>query len=213
MSRLCPKFRRSEVSVAELQSFAFLCGTNDAILRCSTLFLQATLSLIVNATLDPRLRLGLEDPAAALATPATAAPPRLQIASPPITCSGDFPKRRLSCGFRRPSITISVQSCRALPSGPWASSINFGSDTPLELDLYGKLHGHDHGSIPLVCWRNHLPLSECAARGDYNWYEIWGELNSRHCLLTGNIFYSPDYVNLSDREIYHNGSVSIPITS
>ena len=65
----------------------------------------------------------------------------------------------------------------------------------------------------MVCWRNHLPLSECAARGDYNWYEIWGELNSRHCLLTGNIFYSPDYVNLSDREIYHNGSVSIPITS
>jgi len=106
-----------------------------------------------------------------------------------------------------------------LAVGTWASSIDFGhatlgDDTPMELDLYGSYTGAitDKFGYALGAITYNYPNSPHGV--NYNWYEIWGSLSYNFDIfsVTGKVYYSPDYVNLSNRQVYYNGAVSIPIT-
>lgn len=105
-----------------------------------------------------------------------------------------------------------------LAVGAWASSIDFGhvngEDTPIELDLYGSYTGAitDQFGYSFGVITYNYPNAPHGV--NYNWYEIWAGLtyNFGIASVTGKVFYSPDYVNLSDRQIYYNGALSIPIT-
>src|SRR5262249_37474584 len=102
-----------------------------------------------------------------------------------------------------------------LAVGTWASSIDFGhsttgDDTPGEWGSYtGMLTDEFSWSVGVITYN--YPNAPHGV--NYNWYEVWGGLtyNFGIASLTGKVFYSPDYINLSNRELYYNGSVSIPI--
>jgi uncharacterized protein (TIGR02001 family) len=102
-----------------------------------------------------------------------------------------------------------------LSVGTWASSIDFGDNTPMELDLYGSYTGNitDMFSYSVGIITYNYPNSPHNI--NYNWQEYWGGLayNFGPFAVSGKIFYSPDYVNLSDNEIYYTGGVTIPIVS
>jgi uncharacterized protein (TIGR02001 family) len=102
-----------------------------------------------------------------------------------------------------------------LAVGTWASSINFGDDTPMELDLYGSYTGTivDKFSYNVGFITYNYPNSPHAV--DYNWYEGYVGLSYDFGVaqLAGKVFYSPDYQNLSDTEWYYTGGVTIPIAS
>jgi uncharacterized protein (TIGR02001 family) len=104
-----------------------------------------------------------------------------------------------------------------LAIGVWASSIDFGhtfgEDTPMELDLYGSYTGNITPELTYSFGGIHYTYPNAPAGINYNWYEIWAGLGYDFGIfaLSGKVYYSPDYVNLSDREIYYSGGVSVPI--
>ena len=157
--------------------------------------------------------------AAALATPAAAAPLSGNAA---VTTNYVFRGISQSAGQAAVQAGLDYDLGDVVPGlavGTWASSIDFGhvngEDTPMELDLYGSYTGmiSDQFSWSVGAITYNYPNTPHGI--NYNWYEIWAGLtyNFGVASLTGKIFYSPDYVNLSNREIYYNGSVSIPIVS
>jgi uncharacterized protein (TIGR02001 family) len=154
---------------------------------------------------------------AALATPAISAP---------LSANGAVTTNYVFRGISQSGAQSAVQAgldydlgelVPGLAVGTWASSIDFGhvngEDTPMELDLYGSYTGSftDAFGYSFGVITYNYPNSPHGV--NYNWYEIWAGLtyNFGVASVTGKVYYSPDYVNLSDRQIYYNGAVSIPI--
>jgi uncharacterized protein (TIGR02001 family) len=106
-----------------------------------------------------------------------------------------------------------------LSVGTWASSIDFGhpfgEDTPMELDLYGSYTGNitDMFQYSVGVITYNYPNAPHGV--NYNWQEYWGGLsyNFGPFAVSGKLFYSPDYINLSNSEIYYTGGVTVPIAS
>jgi uncharacterized protein (TIGR02001 family) len=102
-----------------------------------------------------------------------------------------------------------------LAVGTWASSIDFGDNTPMELDLYGSYTGTivDKFTYNVGFITYNYPNSPHAV--NYNWYEGYVGLayDFGAFQVSGKIFYSPDYVNLSTSEQYYTAGVTIPIVS
>jgi uncharacterized protein (TIGR02001 family) len=106
-----------------------------------------------------------------------------------------------------------------LAVGTWASSIDFGhvngEDTPMELDLYGSYTGTivDKFTWSVGAITYNYPNSPHGV--NYNWYEGWAGLayDFGVAQVSGKIFYSPDYVNLSTSEWYYTGGITVPIVS
>ena len=101
-----------------------------------------------------------------------------------------------------------------LSVGTWASSINFGDNTPMEWDLYGG-YSHSFGDkFALSVGAIHYTYPSSPHNVNYNWYEGWGgaSYNFGFLSISAKVFYSPDYVNLSDSQWYFTGGVSAPVT-
>jgi len=100
-----------------------------------------------------------------------------------------------------------------LSVGTWASSIDFGNDGPLELDLYGSYTGNitDMFSYSVGVITYNYPNMPHGV--NFNWQEYWGGLtyNFGPLSVAGKVFYSPDYTNLSTSEVYYTGGVTVPI--
>ena len=104
--------------------------------------------------------------------------------------------------------------------GAWASSLDFGTspsgddNAPIEIDLYGSytLAITDMFSVSGGVVTYNYP--NVPAGVNFNWYEVWGGLSYDFGFFSasGKLYYSPDYVNLSDRQLYYTGGVSVPIT-
>jgi len=105
-----------------------------------------------------------------------------------------------------------------LAFGTWASSIDFGSidgadAAPLEWDIYGSYtfaitdaFGVSAGAIAYL-------YPNAATGANFNWYEFWAGLsyNFGVAAVNARVYYSPDYVNLSDSQFYYTGGVSVPV--
>jgi len=102
-----------------------------------------------------------------------------------------------------------------LAVGTWVSSINFGNDTPIEWDLYGSYTGTivDKFTYNVGFITYNYPNSPHAT--NYNWAEGYVGLayDFGVAQVSGKVFYSPDYVNLSDSEEYYTAGLTIPIAS
>ena len=102
--------------------------------------------------------------------------------------------------------------------GAWASSIDFGNatlgdDTSAEIDLYGSYTFAISDAFSLSAGAITYNYPSSPHNVNYNWWEGWvgASYNFGVAAVTGKVFYSPDYVNLSTNEIYFNGAVSVPV--
>ena len=163
--------------------------------------------------------LGAAGLAVALATPAVSAPLSANAA---VTTNYLFRGISQSGGQAAVSAGLDYDLGAIAPGfavGAWASSIDFGhvngEDTPMELDLYGSYTGNITDvfqySVGLITYN--YPNAPHGV--NYNWQEVWGGLtyNFGPFAVAGKVFYSPDYVNLSDSQWYYTGGVTIPIAS
>ncbi len=52
-----------------------------------------------------------------------------------------------------------------------------------------------------------------ATGANFNWFEIYGGLsyNFGVASVSGRVYYSPDYVNLSTSQFYYTAGVSVPV--
>jgi len=153
--------------------------------------------------------------ALATATPAISAP---LSANGAVTSNYIFRGISQSAGNPAASAGLDYDAGGILPGlavGTWVSSIDFGDDTPVEWDLYGSYTGNItdafQWSVGIITYN--YPNSPHGV--NYNWQEYWGGLsyNFGPFAVAGKVFYSPDYINLSDREIYYTGGVTVPIVS
>ncbi|MCH8859197.1 MAG: hypothetical protein IID54_06415 [Proteobacteria bacterium] len=97
--------------------------------------------------------------------------------------------------------------------GTWASSIDFGDDSPIELDIYGGFSGQftnsalgwDVGTI------GYLYPNQASKAPDYNFFELYGGLNYSLDVasISGYAYYSPD--NLGTSTWYYTGGVEVPL--
>ena len=100
-----------------------------------------------------------------------------------------------------------------LAVGTWASSIDFGDDSPIELDLYGGYSGAfindttgwDVGVI------GYLYPNQASASPDYNFVEFYGGLSQGLDIasVSGYVYYSPD--NLGTSTWYYTGGIEFPL--
>lgn len=102
--------------------------------------------------------------------------------------------------------------------GAWASSIDFGNatigdDTSAEIDVYGSYTFAISDAFSLSAGVITYNYPSAPANVNYNWYEGWvgASYNFGVAAVTGKVFYSPDYVNLSTNQIYFTGGVSVPV--
>jgi uncharacterized protein (TIGR02001 family) len=107
-----------------------------------------------------------------------------------------------------------------LAIGTWASSIDFGNTgagsdaAPVEWDLYGSYTLAITDAFSLVGGGIAYIYPSTATGAQFNWFEIYGGLsyNFGVASVSGRVYYSPDYVNLSTSQIYFTGGVSVPVT-
>lgn len=103
--------------------------------------------------------------------------------------------------------------------GAWASSIDFGNvfgeDTQAEVDLYGSYTLAITDALGLTAGFVTYNYPSSPTGVNYNWQEYYAGLsyNFGVAALSGRVYYSPDYVNLSTSEIYLTGGVSVPVVS
>jgi uncharacterized protein (TIGR02001 family) len=150
---------------------------------------------------------------ASAVTPVAAAPLSANAA-----VTTDYVFRGISQGAGNPAVQAGLDYdlgmvTPGLAVGTWVSSIDFGDDTPIEWDLYASYSGsitdefgYSFGAIGYV-----YPSSPHGV--SYNWWEMWGGLsyNFGPLSVSGKIYYSPDYVNLTTHEIYYTGGISVPV--
>jgi uncharacterized protein (TIGR02001 family) len=104
-----------------------------------------------------------------------------------------------------------------LAVGAWASSIDFGNvngeDTQIELDLYGSYTFAITEAFGLVVGGITYNYPSSPTGVNYNWYEVYvgASYNFGVAAINGRVYYAPDYVNLSSREIYYTAGVSVPV--
>jgi len=101
--------------------------------------------------------------------------------------------------------------------GAWASSIDFGNpfgeDTAAEVDLYGSYTFAISDAFSLSAGAITYNYPSSPHNVNYNWWEGWvgASYNFGPAAVSGKVFYSPDYVNLSTNQIYVTGGVSVPV--
>jgi len=105
-----------------------------------------------------------------------------------------------------------------LAIGAWASSIDFGNatigdDTSAEVDLYGSYTFAISDAFSLSAGAITYNYPSSPHNVNYNWWEGWigASYNFGVAAVSGKVFYSPDYVNLSTNQIYFTGGVSAPV--
>ena len=157
--------------------------------------------------------------ALATATPAVSAPLSANAA---VTTNYIFRGISQSGGQSAVSAGLDYDLGAVLPGlavGTWASSIDFGhvngEDTPMELDLYGSYTGTivDKFTYNVGFITYNYPNSPHGV--NYNWWEGYVGLGYDFGVfqVSGKVFYSPDYVNLSSSQVYYTGGVTVPIVS
>lgn len=101
-------------------------------------------------------------------------------------------------------------------AGTWASSVDFGDDTTMELDVYGGYGGaitealsYDVGVIYYA-----YPDSPELATGTQDFVELYGGLSYAFDAFEfgGSIAYSPDFYGETGDAFYYNVSASYPLT-
>jgi len=110
---------------------------------------------------------------------------------------------------------LGVAGLSGFAVGTWVSSIDFDNESPIEWDIYGS---YTAALTDKLSWSVNVlayVYPNTPTGVDYNWQEYWASLayNFDIFTLTGKVYYSPDYVNLSTSQIYYNGAISIPIAS
>jgi uncharacterized protein (TIGR02001 family) len=105
-----------------------------------------------------------------------------------------------------------------LAIGTWASSIDFGqvdgSDAaPMEWDIYGSYTLAITDAFSLVAGGIAYIYPSTATGAQFNWFEVYGgaSYNFGVAAVSGRVYYSPDYVNLSTHQFYYTGGVSVPV--
>ena len=100
----------------------------------------------------------------------------------------------------------------------WASLIDFGNatigdDTSAEVDLYGSYTFAISDAFSLSAGAITYNYPSSPHNVNYNWWEGWvgASYNFGVAAVSGKVFYSPDYVNLSTNQIYFTGGVSAPV--
>jgi uncharacterized protein (TIGR02001 family) len=96
--------------------------------------------------------------------------------------------------------------------GTWASSIDFGDDSPMELDIYGSYSGNFSDAFGYtVGVIGYLYPNQASTSPGYDFYEVYGGLSYDFgpLAVSGKVYYSPDLLGTSTW--YYTGGVAVPL--
>jgi len=154
--------------------------------------------------------------AAAAGLTAIAATPALAQFSANGTIISNYVWRGVTQSSDNPAVQAGIDYGfgNGLAVGAWASSIDFGDQSPLELDIYGSYAGElgTMGTGFEVGVIGYLYPNSDSASPDFNFVEFYGGLSHDFgpAAVSGTIYYSPD--SLGTSTIYYTGGLSIPVS-
>ncbi len=141
---------------------------------------------------------------------ATLADARADVSST-ITLSSDYDFRGITQTARDPAVSASLDWTdeSGFYLGTWASNVDFGLESDIEVDALGGYRGkinddtgYDIGAVYYSFWPDD---------DDVNFAELYAGLSYK--AVSAKLWYSPDFSNLGESAYYIEANATIPLPS
>jgi uncharacterized protein (TIGR02001 family) len=128
-----------------------------------------------------------------------------------IALSSDYDFRGITQSARDPALSASLDWTNesGFYLGAWASNVDFGLESDLEVDALGGYRGkinedtgYDIGAVYYSFWPDD---------DDVNFAELYAGLSYK--AVSAKVWYSPDFSNLGESAFYLEGNATIPLPS
>lgn len=99
-----------------------------------------------------------------------------------------------------------------LAVGTWASSIDFGDDSPMEVDVYGSYTGSISDMFGYTIGGIGYLYPDAPSGFKYDFFEIYGGPNITlgTATVTGRVYYSPEFLGSTGPATYITGGIAVP---
>jgi uncharacterized protein (TIGR02001 family) len=119
----------------------------------------------------------------------------------------DYDFRGITQSNEDPAVQLSIDyaSASGWYVGTWGSNIDWLPEASTEVDVYTGFKGASDGGLG---WDVGVVYYAYPDDSDVNTYEVYGKLS--FSVLTGSVYYTDDYYNTNEDEIYLSLDAAIP---